>query len=243
MKNIRKTISTFVCVLLSTCAVTALADNLFSSIKGGGGDDAAAAAAILQQMGIDVESAAGLVSVRIDDPNYEWSQFDSKAGKCMIDKNGNLTLESKTDNQSVVTTTELNIDTESDFDLMLSLLAKPENGKNVGIVFDYENNRNYKAFIVNKKEFVYYVVEKGEVSIVKQGLVKPGKLISSLGFHKTGDKLTMMLNGVEVTTLKKVPLATPNFGLIVNGKYKVVLCGFTFRLDIPDDEEQPTTDN
>lgn len=170
--------------------------------------------------------------ILMSDPAYEWSQFKNKSGKVELTEMG-LSMESKTDKEAIVSQAEFSFSPEDNpFNFGLYFLnTKAEEKTSVGIIFDFQNNNNYKAFIVNKKEFVYYVVEKGESSIIKQGLVKPGKFIESLDFKRQGSKIDVLLNGVEVTTLTRITLENPVMGVIISGKMKANVIGFHF--DVP----------
>lgn len=118
-----------------------------------------------------------------------------------------------------------------------------EDNKFVGLVFDYENDKNYRAFVVSKKEYVYYSVEKGERSIVKQGLVKPGKLISQILLKYDSSKIEFLLNGIEVTTLKRISLNSSQLGIIIEGKTKAVCKDFMFyTINSETEHEESTSD-
>lgn len=189
-----------------------------------------------------LDSEAGKYSIMVSNPEYEWSQFDSKIGKALLTDKG-LEVESKVKDGSVMSTVELDFDPASDFTFGLSMVAKPEDDKFVGVVFDYKDNRNYKVFTVNKKQFAYYTVDDGMTAVVKQGLVKTGVIIGSIMLAKVGDKIDVTLNGIDAATLKKVNISSPNCGIIVTGKYKVTLNQFYLKLIEPDaDAEQSTSD-
>lgn len=178
----------------------------------------------------------------VDDPAYEWSQFENKNGKALM-KQGALILESKDDKENAASVVELDQDPASNFGFGVVMSAKPEENSEVGLVFDYKDNRNYKAILFSKKSFEYVTVSGGELSVVKQGLVKPGKEIVLIQMRRNGDKVDVYLNGMEVTTLKRVDIETTNFGVVVNGKNKALVRGFYYKsLDNGDDIEQSTVD-
>lgn len=187
------------------------------------------------------EFEEGTIVVTMDDPAHEWSQFDSKEGKAMLLKDGSFILESKSDQFSAITITELDLAPDTDLSIGLKLMAAPQEDKYVGLVFDYANNRNYKAFLVSKKTFKYIIVEGGETSEIKQGLVKTGKTIESITFNKLGDKIDVRVNGLDTTILKKVQISNMNLGVIVCGKYKANIFSLYFKEHISEDTEQSTT--
>lgn len=178
--------------------------------------------------------------IPVNSPEYEWSQFDSKVGKALLTESG-LQVESKVNGGAVLSTVELDFDPASDFTFGLLMTAKPEDNKYVGVVFDYQNNRNYKVLSVSKKQFVYYTVDNGAMAVVKQGLVKTGKLIVDIKLAKKGDKIGVTLNGIEAATLKNIKLSSPNCGIIVEGKYKVMLSNFYFKQELPDTGTEQST--
>lgn len=184
----------------------------------------------------DESMAAGMVNLAADDTNLDWSQFDSKTGKAAFSKKGFLDIESKDDKRPVMTVTEIPVIPDANYEIAVSLQAKPEDDKFVGIVFDYQNQKNYKSIVVSKKTFVYSVTERGDESVVKEGLVKPGKLISNIGFRKEGTVVRFLLNDVEVSKIKNVDITTPIFGVIVGRKGKASIAGISYRVD----EQQET---
>lgn len=194
------------------------------------GDDAA-----------DFPETANATFVSVDDPAYEWSQYEEKDGSAMVSKNGWLELVSKTENHSSATVTELEVTPEADLTVTLMLMAKAEEGKYAGMVFDYSSNRNYKAFLVSKKSFQYVTIDEGEISVVKQGLAKPGKIISKITFVKQGDKISVSVNDLDTTILKNVNLSNMNFGAIVTGKCKALIQGIIYSVAEAEDNEQLTT--
>lgn len=199
----------------------------------------------LEARGIDVNSMlTAILYTSFTSPDYEWTQFDSKKGKAVIDTNG-LILVSGEDNQQVISVAEFNFDAEStDFEYGIAFTAtKAEEGKFVGLVFDYENNRNFKAFVVSKKDFMYFTVDNGETSIVKQGLAKPGKTIDNLTLKRVGQKILVQLNGVDVTSINRIKISNPVLGVMVQGKGKAFCTGFLFKLpEENEDTEQSTSD-
>ena len=180
----------------------------------------------------------------INDPAYEWSQFDNKFGKVVMTHEG-LLIDSKSKNSAIITTAEFPLNPEDgafEYGLFFTKTTA-ENGKYIGIVFDYESNKNYKAIVFSKKDYIFYEVEKGEQSVIKQGLVKPGKLITSLFIKYEGSKLEVLLNGLEVTTINRVSISSSQLGIIVSGKTKAQCEAFYFYIpESENDSEQSTSD-
>ncbi|MDE6497161.1 MAG: hypothetical protein K2L21_00695 [Muribaculaceae bacterium] len=176
------------------------------------------------------------------DPTYEWGQCDSKTAKAILTDKG-LLLESKLPNQLLTSTTELPFDPEdSSFEFGLSFLnTKPEEGKFLGFVFNYENNKNYEGLILSKKDYMYFIVEKGEISVYKQGLVKTGKNIYNILMKREPSKIEFFVNGVEITTLKGITLKNSKIGIIIQGKMSVLCDKFYFKIIEDNDESEEST--
>ncbi|MDE5812277.1 MAG: hypothetical protein K2H61_08265 [Muribaculaceae bacterium] len=199
----------------------------------------------LENYGVDISSKIACEPFTdITDPMYEWTQFDNATGSVKMEQSG-LILDSRNALLSSMSVTDLQFDPkDSSFEFGLSFYMTPaEDNKYVGMVLDYENNKQYKAIIFSKKEFIYYTVDKGESSVIKQGLVKPGKFIHTIYAKYEGSVLKILLNGLEVTTLSRVTISSPIFGVIVSGKRKAICDGFYFNIiDEQDGQEQSTSD-
>ncbi|MCH5347272.1 MAG: hypothetical protein J1E63_09190 [Muribaculaceae bacterium] len=178
----------------------------------------------------------------IEDPDFEWTQYKEKDCSAVIGKYG-LMIESKKDNGIVGSTTEVSINPEVDsFTFGMMLTGKVAKDKGIGLLFDYANNKNYKCIMFTKDHFVYYTVEGGEKSIVKQGLIKTGKdgLLLPIITRKHGQTI-VYLNGQEVTKLKNFKFTEPVFGVAVQGKNKVICSNFIFNILTDNNESETST--
>lgn len=184
----------------------------------------------LDKVGININSMMNCPPFSdITEPTYEWTQFDNKSGKITMTSSG-LLIESKSKKQSLISVTEFPFNSENDsfeFGMTFSL-TKAEKGKYIGIVFDYESNKDFKAIVFSQKDYIYYTVQRGEQSVIKQGLVKPGKLISNIFIKYDSDKLEVLLNGLEVTTINRISITSPQLGVIVSGKTSAICEAFYF---------------
>lgn len=167
----------------------------------------------------------------IEDPDFEWTQYKEKESSVVMGKYG-LMIESKKDNGIVGSTTEVSIDPIADsFSFGMIISGKISKDKGIGLLFDYANNKNYKCIMFTKDHYVYYTVEKGEKSIVKQGLIKTGKgTIFIPIITRQHGKTTIYLNGQEVTKLKNFKFTEPVFGVAIQGKNKVTCSNFIFNI-------------
>lgn len=182
--------------------------------------------------------------ISFDNPDYEWSQFDTKDAKAILKGNG-LLLESSKSDRTVLSVAEFPIDLDNpEFSYkVIFTSANLGDNKYVGLVFDYLNDRNYKAVMVNKKTFTYFTVEKGETSVVKQGLVKSGMFASILSISLQGEKMEIKLNDLEVSAINRVKITSPILGVMISGKMKAFCSGFYFAVPEPNENiEQSTTD-
>ncbi len=200
--------------------------------------------------GFNGEDYSSLKSIPVSDTQYEWSQDDSKKIKVLIDKDDNLVMKSKEDGGIAMSTVELSVDVQKDeyvFGVSFTEPKPEEEGKSFGMILDYENNRNYKAIYIYKKKFEYMSVEDGESSVVKTGLLKFNKKSkdksNTLLIHHVDEKIIMVLNGLEMTTMKRVKLNNPVFGAFVSGKNEAVISSFIFNVAERKDSEQSTTPN
>lgn len=182
--------------------------------------------------------------ISFDNPDYEWSQFDTKEAKAILKGNG-LLIESSKSDRIVLSVAEFPVDLDNpEFSYkVIFTSANLGDNKYVGLVFDYLNDRNYKAVMVDKKTFIYFTVEKGETSIVKQGLVKSGKFASLISISLQGQKMEIKLNDLEVSTINRVQITSPILGVMISGKMKAFCSGFYFAVPEPNENiEQSTTD-
>lgn len=180
--------------------------------------------------------------VAINDPQYEWSQYDDKFGKSEL-KDNFLELEAKKDDTYGVTVTELPLFTpERPFIFGVWLKEADINDeKGVGIVFDVADNRNYKTIMVTKKNYMYTTCKEGITSIVKRGLIKHGKFGINMMIRLENDKMHFYLNGLEQATVNKVSVENQNFGVIVSPKGKCKLISFSFGIPVETSESEQST--
>lgn len=182
--------------------------------------------------------------VAINDPQYEWSQYDDKLGKSEL-KDDFLQIESKKDLTPALAITEIPYyipDTPFLFGVWLKE-ADINDEKGVGIVFDYADNRNYKSILIAKKNYMYTVCKDGVTSIVKRGLVKHGKSAINMIIRLDGGKMYFYLDGLEQATFNKVSAENLNFGVIVSPKGKCKVAAYTFGIPAePTESEQSTSE-
>lgn len=109
----------------------------------------------------------------VSDTELEWTQFDEKDGKAIIDKEV-LKLESKHKEKFTVSCADFQLRPQ-DEDFIADFIFKPENVNDdnpFGIVFDFKNDRNYSLITFGKKNYTLYTCEKGELAVAKRGIYK-----------------------------------------------------------------------
>lgn len=191
---------------------------------------------------MNADDFTGLVLT--SDPEFEWMQFDEKTGKAMLTKKG-LELESKKDGSLIFSCCDLPVNVvDDDFSVIFSM--NPDgfsDDKPFGIVYDYENDRNFKALLIFKKGFQLVEMAKGEMSVSRKGVYKAKNKKSMLiGITKENGKLVFSINSLPLATLKKVDLTNSSFGFIVGNKAKLTCNYLAYAIAPRDDSDAPTAD-
>ncbi|MCH5216764.1 MAG: hypothetical protein J1F10_07455 [Muribaculaceae bacterium] len=209
----------------------------------------------------------------VSDPEYEWSQIDTKQIKVGF-KSQSLQFESKQNNGFAYSVVELPINVEDNAEFLFGInlkgfkpndsskeekfskenkfiskaASKAENvdatnmiNSSFGMIFDYQDIRNYKGLAISKKEYQYYMVKDGIVSMVKRGPVKYEGDIFKLIMRRENGGIEFLLNGIEVCNLRKIKLTSSFFGVFINGKGKAEMPSFIMYISEQEDTEQSTS--
>ncbi len=179
----------------------------------------------------------------VSDPEYEWSQMDTKQIKVGF-KSQSLQFESKQDKGFAYSVVELPVTVEDNTEFLfgISLNGFKPNDKNCfGMIFDYQDIRNYKAIAISKKEYQYYVVKDGVASMIKSGPVKHKGDSFKLIMKRENGGIEFQLNDIEVCKLRKIKLTSSYFGVFINGKGKAEMPSFMLYVPEQEDVEQPTS--
>lgn len=184
----------------------------------------------------------GQTEFSVSDPEYEWSQMDTKKAKVFF-KSQALVLDSKDANGSACTVSELPIDVEEmpEFIFGFNLITKVGNNSNFGMVFDYNDARNYKGISIDKKQYTYFTVKDGVYAVVKSGPVKYKGTNFTLLLKRESGGIEFVLNGIEVCKLRKIELTSSLFGAFVSGKAVAVMPSFIMYMPEQKDTEQSTS--
>lgn len=180
----------------------------------------------------------------MDDTQFDWSQSENKTTKVML-KNQGLILENKIKEATACSVVELPVNLErEDFIYGVTFLdAELGDDVNIGLLFDYENNHNYKGIGISKKQFRYFSCKDNVTSDIKTGLIKyKGKVLNLLMERKQG-KVFFYINDIEIAKFNRVKIDNEFFGVYLYGKGKTTIPYFIFNIPQKDgDSEESTSD-
>ncbi|MDE5784196.1 MAG: hypothetical protein K2H97_07775 [Prevotella sp.] len=180
----------------------------------------------------------------VSDPEFEWSQTDTKKIKVLLNAEG-LKFESKEDDGVALSIVELPINVENNREFIFGVNIqgpKLDDKKSFGLLFDYEDGRNYKGLTIFKKQYEYFVVKDGVRSSVKTGLVKFKGTTYKLNVKRENGGMEFTLNDIEVCKLRRISIASSYFGVYICGKMKALMPDFIMYVPDQEDIEQSTTD-
>lgn len=182
--------------------------------------------------------------INITDPEFEWDQFDGKNSSALMSEHG-LLLKNKKNGIISLSTVELPYDTDKDdftFSIIVFLTGKKiDKDCTLGIVFDYDDNRNYKTILINNSQYSYINVKDGVEYIKKSGLIKLPERTFVMSIKREGDIMYFNIDDIEYAKLANVDIKHIRFGVLAAGKQEVYIPGFLFKIDDKEDSEQSTT--
>lgn len=181
----------------------------------------------------------------IDDTQFEWSQGKTKDYSILQTPLG-LKIDNKRENLVAFSSVELPINPETDdFVFGVYVNANYDDKSSCCLLFDVQDNRNFKGFFIDKSQYQYIVYKDGVPSVVKSGLIKIEKRIPNwIIMKREGSNAVLYIGTVDYATIKNVQITNPIFGFGVNGKNKAFLKSMW--LQVVDNEsgaEQSTTPN
>ncbi len=156
-------------------------------------------------------------------PDFDWFQFEEKQAKAIIGKKG-LELESKVDGMPCFSVCELPINMESE-DFLVALKMVPgsvDDKKPFGMVYDYQNDANFKMLLILKKGYQIVECEKGNRAVVKKGLYKGKDKEFTVSIIRDQNKVHFGINGLNLTTMLNANLKYPVFGFVISTKGKLL---------------------
>lgn len=188
----------------------------------------------LQMAGVDFtlleqNVADNIQNFQLTDTQFEWSQYEDKTGKSLL-KDTCLELQSKHDDGITMSVVELPIATQSDTYSFGATFQnfKVDDNKNLGLIFDYQDSRNYKGLAVDKKNYKYFTCSDGEISVVKRGLVKHDRNALRLKLKYDGGRLYFTINNLEITKINNVNIERPIFGVFAAAKASAIVPTFFY---------------
>lgn len=202
----------------------------------------AAAIFISAQNGLKLKEGT---PVSVSDPQLEWSQYDEKEARAILTSKG-LEIESKKDGRFAYSICELPMNMDVD-DFRVDFVMTPSNidDKHLfGFVFDFENENNFSAVLLGKKNFQIVRFEKGEGSVVHKGMYKlNSKKNIPLALERRGDKIAVAVNDLPLTFRKYKKIENPVFGFIIMDKGKLTGNTIAWTINRKGDSEESTTSN
>lgn len=163
-----------------------------------------------------------------------WSEFEDATGKAVV-KNGTLIMKSN-DGMSYFSRCKTNLDGNKNFTISAEIhlrygMSQLVNGKSVGIIFDYYDRKNYKAFYI-EKGFVWFIQIKDGVLIREEkDFLKnyiPDKKSReknvpdlSIEIQKKGQNVLFLVNGEETLEMDGVIVESNRIGFIVSGGQEI----------------------
>lgn len=181
----------------------------------------------------------------IDDTQFEWSQGKTKDYSILQTPLG-LMIDNKRENLVAFSSVELPMNPETDdFVFGVEVRANYDGKSACALLFDVQDNRNFKGFFIDKSQYQYIVYKDGTPSVVKSGLIKIDKRIPNwIIMKREGSNAILYIGTIDYATIKNVQITNPIFGFGVNGKNKAFLKSML--LQVVDNEsgaEQSTTPN
>ena len=191
----------------------------------------------------DLNEEYGQVVFSANDPEYEWTQIDTKQIKVSFTSQS-LQFESKDDTGVAYSVAELPISVEDTPEFIFGFNLKgfrPSDNRVFGMIFDYQDIRNYKAIAISKKTYQYYVVKDGVTATVKSGPVKFKGDSFKLIMRRENGGIEFQLNGIEVCKLRKISLTSSFFGVFISGKGTAEMPDFIMYVPEQEDTEVSTS--
>ena len=181
----------------------------------------------------------------IDDTQYQWTQGKSKGQQALMSTNG-LVISNKIEKEIYASTVELPVVVDTDDFIFGIVTSSTKLNENNGIVliFDYQDDHNFKAIVINDSQYRYLKFSNGVANSVKTGLIKYSNknTLNTIYIQREGSTIYFYLNDVEYGVLKNVVINNAVFGAGVMGKASTTILKMIFHVDIPENDiEQSTT--
>ena len=163
-----------------------------------------------------------------------WSEFEDLTGKAVV-KNGTLIIKGN-EGLSYFSRCKTNLDGNKNFTINAEIYLKHGisqlvNGKTVGMIFDYYDRKNHKAFYV-EKGFVWFVqLKDGTLVREEKDFLKnfiPDRKSREknlpdirIEIQKKGQTVLLLVNGEETLEMDGIVVGSNRIGFIVSGGQEV----------------------
>lgn len=158
-----------------------------------------------------------------------WSEYEDESGKAVI-KDGKLIIKSK-DGWTYFSRCKTNLDGNKNFTINAEANPKHslESKHYIGIIFDYHDSKNYKAFYI-EKGFVWfkqvrdgYIIREEKDFLKNQEKKKRSKEEAKITFEiqKKGQSILFLVNDEETVEMDGIEVKSNRIGFMVSDDQEV----------------------
>lgn len=158
---------------------------------------------------------------------YQWSE-EYEGDKIATISDGYYNIENKSQ-EHFIAITDFPFEGDHNFKVSTKVLIPKFGKKNeFGIVFDYDDDKNFSALILSDMKFrVCNFIGGIEYSVVKKGGIilkaEKGKLVS-IEFKKVGKKITFLVDNMEIGTIsRKTSSNSSTIGFYIGSDTKLMV--------------------
>lgn len=166
-----------------------------------------------------------VISDPFETSKYQWSE-EYEGDKTATILDGYYNIENKSEGHFIAIT-DFPIDGDLNFKVNTKISVPKFGKKNeFGVVFDYEDDKNYSVLILSDMKFRVCNFREGvEYSTIKKGEIilkaEKDKEIS-IELKKTGKKITFTVDNMEIATIsRKTPNNSSSLGFYVGNSTKI----------------------
>ncbi len=187
------------------------------------------------------------ISYKFNNPELTFQRLKTKDAKVELKKNM-LELESKKKGRYVVAVSNIpdanprNADIEYSVPLKFSSFDDKHLS---GLVFDYRNNDNFQAFLLDKKYYYYVVFRDGDMSIESKSAYKAKRKFGIIapGIKIERNNISFFIDGMEMGNANLArKLKSGKYGFFTNNESKLYALGQMFFSVNPYDDDEYNED-
>lgn len=181
----------------------------------------------------DIETLQEIELLPCNDPVLDWSQFKEKTISSRVTNKG-LEIISKDDSKYSMSFCEIScIGIEhDDFAVRFRMIPTAfSDEKPFGIVYDVENEDNYRMLLIFKNQYQRAIVKDGKITVEKKDLFKKTKNSKDIeiALVRQQGRLYFFINSLELKNTKSPDMENATFGFIVGPKNKLTCTHFGYR--------------